>query len=218
MENRSKILIFIFIIAALLCIEVNNFFIVALIKEDRKQITEINTKIDSVIQENISLKSEIEELKGDIDCLYEEDEILREEIIIMNEIIMAESDRSAILEELSDLEWNILYRVARSEAGASSREGQMHVIYVVLNRMESERFSNQNTISEVVFAPGQFSVVENGSFYTVEVSEFTMENVHDAYINWRNGERFYNVLFFHSGTENPGINYITHDEVGHHFY
>lgn len=94
----------------------------------------------------------------------------------------------------------------------------MHVVYVVLNRVESERFTNQNSISDVVFAEGQFSVVSNGSFYTVEITEFTMQNVHDAYINWRNGERYYGALFFHSGNTIDGINYIIHDEVGHHFY
>lgn len=209
--------IFIFLISiSLLLASTSGLLNTFKIYENKKEIRELKIQIEENNKENALLKEKIENLKGSIELLEEENFTLEEEVVIINDTL--ELDRIAILEELSDLEWNILYRVARSEAGSWSREGQMHVVYVVLNRMESERFSNQNTISEVVFAPGQFSVVENGSFYTVEVSEFTMENVHDAYINWRDGERFYNALFFHSGPENPGINYIAHDEVGHHFY
>lgn len=121
------------------------------------------------------------------------------------------------LNDFSDAEWIILYRVVRSEAGASSTEGQKNVAKVIFNRMESDLFPN--TVEEVVFQKNQFSVVSNGSFYSVEISDFTIENVRTAYLEWLDGDDAEAALFFHSG---PGYattrTFLFEDEVHHKFY
>lgn len=124
------------------------------------------------------------------------------------------------MEALTDEEWKCLYRVARAEAGARSKEGQKNVVYVVLNRMYSDKFK-EDTIQEVVHAKGQFSVVSNGSYYKVEISDFTKENVKEAYYDYIEGESAEGALFFKSGKKTNTFNkaaWIFTDEVGHHFY
>ena len=46
------------------------------------------------------------------------------------------------------------------ESGAESYEGQLAVANVIMNRVRSERFDN--TIAEVIYAPGQFPGAHNG--------------------------------------------------------
>lgn len=55
-------------------------------------------------------------------------------------------------------EIKILAQVMRHEAGNQCTEGQIAVVEVILNRMFSPYFPN--TVSEVVYAPHQFSYVE----------------------------------------------------------
>lgn len=60
-----------------------------------------------------------------------------------------------------DLYW--LVRVISAEAKGEPLIGQIAVGAVVLNRVKSPLFPN--TIKEVIFQPGQFSVVADGSIY-----------------------------------------------------
>ncbi len=63
---------------------------------------------------------------------------------------------------LSAEELHLLATIVYYEAGWEPAEGQLAVANVVLNRMVSSEF-RQNTIAEVIYAPGQFSgVAENG--------------------------------------------------------
>lgn len=68
----------------------------------------------------------------------------------------------------TDLYW--LSRAIYAEAGNQSLEGQIAVGNVVLNRLASEEFADQNTIYDVIFAKNQFEVVANGMIY-MEPSE-----------------------------------------------
>lgn len=60
-----------------------------------------------------------------------------------------------------DLYW--LARVISAEAKGEPLLGQIAVGAVVLNRVKSPRFPN--TVKEVIFQPGQFTVVQDGSIY-----------------------------------------------------
>lgn len=68
----------------------------------------------------------------------------------------------------TDLYW--LSRVIYAESGNQSLEGQIAVGNVVLHRMTSEEFVDQDTVYDVIFAKNQFDVVANGMIY-MEPSE-----------------------------------------------
>ena len=63
-------------------------------------------------------------------------------------------------ERLGEME--LLAQLVQAEAGNQSFEGKCLVVDCVLNRVESDAFPN--TISEVIFQEGQFSVIKNGAF------------------------------------------------------
>ena len=63
----------------------------------------------------------------------------------------------------TDLYW--LSRVIYAEAGNQTLEGQVAVGNVVLHRLASEDFDDQNTVYDVIFAKNQFDVVANGMIY-----------------------------------------------------
>lgn len=151
-----------------------------------------------------------------IALLEAENELLIQEVEVLNQML-----------QVTDEEWECLYRVARSEAGGEGvtddrvgdiKEGQQNVVYTVLNRVHSEVFPD--TIEEVVKASGQFSVVSNGSYYKVEITEFTIQNVREAYFNYyMYGENAQGALYFRSdGKDFIGLKSLFVDAVGHEFY
>ena len=151
-----------------------------------------------------------------IEILEAENELLIKEVEVLNQML-----------QVTDEEWECLYRVARSEAGGEGvtddriediKEGQQNVVYTVLNRVHSDIFPD--TIEEVVKAPGQFSVVSNGSYNKVEITEFTIQNVREAYFNYyMYGENAQGALYFRSdGRDFIGLKSLFVDAVGHEFY
>lgn len=162
-----------------------------------KKSTDIDRyAIELIIQNNNSFKQQ----QKDIEIFLQEKEILNK------------------VNELTAEEWECLYRVARAEAGANSKEGQKNVVYVVLNRLHSEKFPN--TIEEIVFQSKpvkQFVCVWNGNYDKVEISDFTMQNVQEAYLDYKINESADGALFF--TTKSFKCNeYLFTDEVGHNFY
>lgn len=81
--------------------------------------------------------------------------------------------------ELTDEDYEVLLRIVEAEAGGEDIEGKMLVAGVVLNRVEHEDFPD--TVKDVVFQQNngvtQFSPVNGGRYYTVTVSEETVEAV-----------------------------------------
>lgn len=162
-----------------------------------KKSTDIDKyAIELIIQNNNSFKQQ----QKDIEIFLQEKEILNK------------------VNELTAEEWECLYRVARAEAGANSKEGQKNVVYVVLNRLHSEKFPN--TIKEIVFQSKpvkQFVCVWDGNYDKVEISDFTMQNVQEAYLDYKINESADGALFF--TTKSFKCNeYLFTDEVGHNFY
>lgn len=62
---------------------------------------------------------------------------------------------------VSQQEFNLLAALIQCEAGGEPHVGKVAVGNVVLNRVEGEQ--HPDTISEVIYEPGQFSPVRNGS-------------------------------------------------------
>lgn len=80
---------------------------------------------------------------------------------------------------LEEEELNVLLRIVEAEAGGEDIDGKLLVANVVLNRVDSDKFPD--TVKEVVFqrenGVSQFSPVANGRYYSVEISEETVEAV-----------------------------------------
>ena len=60
-------------------------------------------------------------------------------------------------------EFNLLCRLIEAEAKGESYQGKIAVANVVINRVKDSRFPN--TITNVIYAPCQFSPVSNGAIY-----------------------------------------------------
>lgn len=105
--------------------------------------------------------------------------------------------RQKALEEkkiyLTEKETKILQRIVEAEATGQDVTGKMLVANVVLNRVNSDRFPD--SVEEVVFAPGQFSPIKDGRYYSVSITDTTK----DAVERVLNGEDASNgALFFMS--------------------
>ena len=86
-------------------------------------------------------------------------------------IVNYHGKRFAITED----DYQVLLQIVQAEAGGEDIIGKMLVANVVLNRVEVGFCGN--TISEVVFAPGQFAPVANGRIFRVTPDEVTIEAV-----------------------------------------
>ncbi len=109
-----------------------------------------------------------------------------------------------------DLYW--LSHVIYAESGTETLEGQIAVGNVVINRISSSLFVDQDSIKEVVFAPGQFQVVDNRSIYL----EPDAEAIVAAKIALEGYEIIPGALFF--AQFSLGSAYITLDWIGAHCF
>ena len=69
-------------------------------------------------------------------------------------------------------EFDYFTRCVQAEAGNQDFTGKRLVAAVILNRVADERFPD--TITDVINAPHQFSVVSNGSINSVDVDSETI--------------------------------------------
>ena len=79
---------------------------------------------------------------------------------------------------ISDDDYNCLLRIVEAEAGNQGMIGKILVANVVLNRVESGKFPNG--IQSVVFQTNQFSPINDGRYYTIDVTSETVEAVNRA--------------------------------------
>ena len=107
--------------------------------------------------------------------------------------------------KINDEERQELLQLVHAEAGNQSLYGKQLVVCVVLNRMYSDRFS-QDTVHEVIYAPGQFSVVKNGAFKKAasQLTDTDYEAVETMLQTRVNSE----VLFFNGVQMIPGTTYV----------
>ena len=112
-----------------------------------------------------------------------------------------------------DLYW--LSRAIYSESGNQPMKGRIAVGTVILNRVASDAFPN--TIQEVIFAPGQFSPVANGTIYrdpderSVIAAKLCLDGVREA-----EGCLYFNVTSMRSWADQSRTYYCTIG--GHNFY
>lgn len=130
-----------------------------------KEYIELLVDFDKAIskkeeEELIKLQEEEEEAER-LKKIQEEEaerlEKLKEEERIKKETEVKHRDEVDYTEE----ELKLLACLVHSEAGDQSYEGKLAVANVVLNRMKSSKYPN--TMKDVIYQPGQFSVAKSGS-------------------------------------------------------
>ena len=92
-----------------------------------------------------------------------------------NEVTVAVTARGSI--SLSEEDLNLMAAVMTLECGNESYEGQLAVANVILNRLQSGSWGS--TMSGVVYAPSQFSVVNSPNFNTY-ISSSCLQAARDA--------------------------------------
>ena len=113
-----------------------------------------------------------------------------ETIDIVEPIIEAEETVDEPIISVSNEDIELLALVTMTEAEGESEEGKRMVIDTILNRVDSERFDN--TISEVIYAPNQFTSMWNGRVDRCYVADDICQLVIEELTNRTN----YDVLYF----------------------
>ena len=113
-----------------------------------------------------------------------------EAINIVEPIIEAEETVDEPIISVSNEDIELLALVTMAEAEGESEEGKRMVIDTILNRVDSERFDN--TISEVIYAPNQFTSMWNGRVDRCYVADDIRQLVIEELTNRTN----YDVLYF----------------------
>jgi len=103
-------------------------------------------------------------------------------------------------------EKQLLYSLVQAEAGNQDVDGCRLVADVVLNRMASEKFPSD--MEDVIYSPGQFSVVRNGSLEKArgEISEKVVQAV-DMELS---GTKLNNDVLYFNNKPNGGWQYGDH--------
>ena len=128
-------------------------------------------------------------------------------------IRQVESPVTAPSYEENDLYW--LSRAIYAESGNQPMKGRIAVGTVILNRVKDPTFPD--TIEDVIFSPGQFSPVANGTIYrepdkdSLVAAKLCLDGVREA------GDCLYfNVTTMYSWADRARTYYCT--IVGHNFY
>ena len=122
--------------------------------------------------------------------------------------------------EFSEAELDILYRIAWAEARGEDNKGLILVINVIMNRVNSPRFRNQNSIREVVFAPRQFTPITNGAFDRATPNQRIKDAVHRALRgeDYSRGALFFRAVRGAEGSWHETALTALFDHGGHRFY
>ena len=97
---------------------------------------------------------------------------------IMNVSLM---DKEYVL-DITEQDYENMLRIVEAEAGGEDRTGKLLVANVIINRVRDESFPD--TVTDVIFQQDngvcQFSPIRDGRFYSVSVSDETVEAVEAA--------------------------------------
>ena len=103
--------------------------------------------------------------------------------------------------------------LVHAEAGNQTLEGKRLVANVVLNRVDDPNFPD--TIHEVIYQEGQFSVMSNGAFEKA-MWEVTDDDFEAVRLETELGERLdYKSVYFSRGKSKYGTNWY---KVGDHWF
>lgn len=109
-----------------------------------------------------------------------------------------------------------MFSVVEAETEGCEFDVKCNVASVIFNRVESPKFK-QNTITDVLLAPNQFSVVKSGKYKTAEVTKDTVRAVEYVF---KYGNTAANAIFFETMRSNVHSSYATYifNDGKHKFY
>lgn len=117
-------------------------------------------------------------------------------------IILSEMSQSESTGYFIHNDQMVLAQLVEAEAGNQDLDGKRLVADVVLNRMDSSLFGDQNTIWSVILADNQFGVISDGAFKRME-DRISEESIQAAIMEWDRERRLdQNVLYFNTKYEN----------------
>lgn len=124
------------------------------------------------------------------------------------EEIQEENEQAITLDEDQK---KILAYCTMAEAGNQSEEGKRLVIDVILNRVDCVFFPG-DTVEEIVFCPGQFAVVSNGSIFRTEPTADIWDLIEEELQERTNNEVVFFQLYRYSGSGEPWA------KIGDHYF
>lgn len=165
--------------------------------------------IEKEIAEDIKVEPETDKVESTI--LKESD---KEKSKIENEKKSStkKQKKSKQSKPYTDEELYILSHLINGEAGGHSKELQIGVGSVVLNRVKDKRFPN--TIKEVVFQKGQYACTWDGN-YDKEPSQAVIDVTIDLL---KNGSQLPNYIIFHANFRQANSTYKIVDGVYFCYY
>ena len=165
---------------------------------------EIETKI---VASNVNTdRSQTIEKDLLVDASETVDELIAEQIAAAQPVVTLNDDQVEAAEGAPDMasseaedytvqqdendEIEVLRKIVMAEAGCEDIQGQIMVANVVLNRIAA---GYGETISDIVFMPGQFQPVTTGSFWSVVPTESVIEACNRALAgeDYSNGALFF---------------------------
>ena len=132
-------------------------------------------------------------------------------IAALNHVVVEENDDVEVCDDYVGEDLELLAALIHAEAGNQDMVGKRLVADVVLNRVASPKFPN--TISEVVYEPGQFSPVTNGSLSSALNGGTTADDREAARLALVEGRIDTQILYFNSrgyGYGTPAYQHQSH--------
>lgn len=133
-----------------------------------------------------SIYTEMPQVEETIEPVIEEVPVMEEPVEVVEESVEVTSTVSTFSED----EIYLMAKVCLAEAEDQTEYGKRLVVSTILNRLDSGVYGD--TIYDVVYAPYQFEVMNNGRIDRVEVDEYTLELVRQETISRSN----YDVIYF----------------------
>lgn len=141
-----------------------------------------------------------------VETIVEAREYTAQQRVIEQKTLIKHADEVTMSEE--DIE--LIALVTMAEAEGECEEGKRLVIDTILNRVDHERFPN--TVSDVIYQPGQFTSMHNGRVDRCYVDEDICQLVREELNSRTNTD----AIFFHAGKySNYGSPLI---QVGDHYF
>lgn len=125
------------------------------------------------------------------------------------------------INNITDEEIEILQRIVEAEATGGSIESKMNVASVIINRLNHTSFPS--TVKDVVFQKKQFTPIADKRYFTVEVTETTIQAVQNVLNNGVTTEAIYfaNMSKLPKSTKkawDKSYTYLFTDDINHSFY
>lgn len=135
------------------------------------------------------------------------------DVAVYNTVIDEQNDEEVVCGDYVGEDLELLAALIHAEAGNQDMTGKRLVADVVLNRVASDKFPN--TISGVIYDPGQFSPVRNGSLTRALNGGTTADDREAARLALVEGRIDTQILYFCAGGYGYGTPAYRH---GAHYY